>query len=120
MIRLLVALLSTCLLAACTTTKEPMIRHTVVFRLKHEKGTSQEKSFLDAARKLSEISSVRNFEVLKQVSPKNDYVYGLSMEFDDQAGYDFYNTHPDHVTFVRERWIPEVEKFLEIDYTVIP
>ena len=24
--------------------------------------------------------------------------------------------HPDHVAFVRDRWVPEVEKFLEIDY----
>lgn len=39
------------------------------------------------------------------------------MEFDDQAGYDTYNLHPLHVAFVRDRWVPEVADFLEIDYT---
>ena len=33
----------------------------------------------------------------------------------DQAAYTRYNDHPDHVAFVRDRWVPEVEKFLEID-----
>jgi hypothetical protein len=56
-------------------------------------------------------------ERLAQVSPKNDYRFGFSMEFANLAAYDAYNTHPDHVAFVRDRWIPEVEDFLEIDYT---
>jgi len=38
------------------------------------------------------------------------------MEFENQAGYDAYNVHPAHVAFVRDRWVPEVEDFLEIDY----
>jgi len=38
------------------------------------------------------------------------------MEFADQAAYTRYNEHPDHVAFVRDRWVPEVETFLEIDY----
>jgi len=53
---------------------------------------------------------------LRQVSPKNDYHFGFSMEFADQKAYSGYNDHPDHVAFVRDRWMPEVEKFLEIDY----
>ena len=38
------------------------------------------------------------------------------MEFADQAAYSGYNDHPDHVAFVRDRWVPEVAAFLEIDY----
>jgi hypothetical protein len=38
------------------------------------------------------------------------------MEFADAAAYQGYNEHPDHVRFVSERWLPEVEAFLEIDY----
>jgi hypothetical protein len=26
------------------------------------------------------------------------------------------NEHPDHVRFVQDRWLPEVDDFLEIDY----
>ena len=50
------------------------------------------------------------------MSPKNDFDFGFSMVFADQAAYDSYNVHPDHVRFVRDRWVPEVESFLEIDY----
>lgn len=93
-----------------------MIRHTVVFRLKHPPGSAAELDFLEAARVLADIPGVQAFEQLRQVSPKNDYRFGFSMEFADAAAYQEYNEHPDHVAFVRNRWIPEVEDFLEIDY----
>ncbi len=93
-----------------------MIRHTVAFRLKHKRGSAEETSFLEAGMALADIPCVKRFEQLRQVSPKNDFHFGYSMEFDDQAAYDGYNNHPDHVAYVRDRWIPEVEDFLEIDY----
>ncbi|PBB20829.1 Dabb family protein [Mesorhizobium sp. WSM4313] len=94
-----------------------MIRHTVVFTLKHPLQSLETKRFLHDAKKiLTGIKGVTHFEQLRQVSPKNDYQFGFSMEFADQAAYMRYNEHPDHVAFVRDRWVPEVEKFLEIDY----
>ena len=93
-----------------------MIRHTVVFRLKHPKGSAAEKKFLSDSNLLAAIPGVQAFEQLRQVSPKNDYHFGFSMEFADQQAYSGYNDHPDHVAFVRDRWVPEVEAFLEIDY----
>jgi hypothetical protein len=38
------------------------------------------------------------------------------MEFVDQAAYNTYNDHPWHVAFVNDKWIPEVSRFMEIDY----
>jgi hypothetical protein len=38
------------------------------------------------------------------------------MEFADAADYAGYNDHLVHVAFVRDRWVPEVLKFMEIDY----
>jgi hypothetical protein len=96
-----------------------MIRHTVVFTLKHALGSAEEKAFLEAADVLADISGVDKFEKLKQVSPKNDYAFGFSMEFKDQAAYTIYNEHPLHVAFVNERWIPEVKTFMEIDYVAL-
>ena len=96
-----------------------MIRHTVVFSLKHPKASLEEAAFLKAADILAGISGVERFEKLAQVSAKNDYHFGFSMEFADQATYSFYNDHPDHVAFVRDRWMPEVSRFMEIDYVVI-
>ena len=93
-----------------------MIRHTVVFKLKHPAGSQAELDFLRTAQKLSKISTVKSFECLRQISEKNDYDYGLSMEFDSAADYESYNTHPSHVEFVQTRWIPEVTDFMEIDY----
>jgi hypothetical protein len=94
-----------------------MIRHTVAFRLKHAEGSAEEKAFLDAALILTTIPSVGNFEQLRQTSRKNSFAFGFSMEFENQAGYDAYNEHPIHTAFVRDHWVPEVEEFLEIDYT---
>lgn len=96
-----------------------MIRHTVVFTLKHTKGSEEERAFLDAALVLEAIPGVERFERLRQVSPKADFAFGFSMEFADQAAYDAYNTHPVHVAFVRDRWVPEVARFQEIDYVAL-
>jgi hypothetical protein len=41
------------------------------------------------------------------------------MEFANQQLYDQYSNHPDHTAFVQQRWIKEVEGFLEIDFEVI-
>jgi hypothetical protein len=93
-----------------------MIRHTVVFRLRHPAGSAEEKKFLADAKALARIPGVEKFEQLRQVSSKNDYTFGFSMEFADEAAYRGYNEHPDHVAFVRDRWMKEVDAFLEIDY----
>ena len=94
-----------------------MIRHTVVFRLKHAPGSPEETAFMEDARILAAIPGVGTFEQLREVSPKNDFAYGFSMEFADEAAYRAYNDHPDHVAFVRDRWMTEVDDFLEVDYT---
>ena len=91
------------------------IRHTVVFKTIHPVGSAEEQNFLDAGIALSAIPGVENFECLREISPKNDYVWGFLMEFADQSAYDAYNQHPDHVSFVENRWMKEVEIFQEID-----
>ena len=72
--------------------------------------------FFQTAQQLAEIPSVRNFECLRQISEKNDYDFGFSMEFDSNDDYEIYTTHPIHTEFVETRWIPEVTDFMEIDY----
>lgn len=96
-----------------------MIRHTVVFTLRHPIGSTAEQDFLLAADVLTEIPGVMKFEKLRQTSIKNDYAFGFSMEFENQAAYDVYNVHPLHVAFVNGRWIPEVSSFMEIDYVAL-
>ena len=93
-----------------------MIRHTVAFRLRHPEGSAEETNFMMTARDLADIPGVERFEQLRQTSPKNDFTFGFSMEFADQAAYDAYNEHPVHAAFVADRWVGEVEDFLEIDY----
>lgn len=94
-----------------------MIRHSVIFTLAHPHGSPEEQAFLSDARiALEGIPGVEKFEQLRQVSKKNDYRFGFSMEFADQRAYDAYDRHPKHIDFVQNRWNREVEKFLEIDY----
>ncbi len=96
-----------------------MIRHTVAFQLKHAPASAEEDDFLAKARELAAIPGVTRFEILRQVSGKNPYAFGISMEFSGQAAYDGYNNHPAHVSFVEQRWVPEVQDFLEADYTAL-
>ncbi len=92
------------------------ITHMVIFTLKHERGSKEEEEFLNCGEKtLSSIPFVKNFKVLKQVSVKNQFDFGFSMDFVDQGDYNSYNNHPDHLSFVKDRWENEVDKFLEID-----
>ena len=82
--------------------------------------SAAERDFLAAIRTLKSIPGVNAFEILRQVSPKNDFTFGVSMEFAGDAAYQGYNTHPAHVAFVRDRWVPEVAGFMEIDYVALP
>ncbi len=95
------------------------IRHTVTFTLVHPEGSEGERDFLDAAGRLGSIPGVEMFELLSEVSPKNGYRFGISMEFADGAAYASYNEHPDHVRFVQDRWLHEVSEFLEVDYAAL-
>lgn len=96
-----------------------MIHHIVPFRLKHAKGSTEETDFLAANRKLADIPGVEQFELRRQVSPKNDFAFCVSMAFADEAAYQAYNVHPDHITFVQTRWLPEVADFMEVDLLAI-
>jgi hypothetical protein len=99
--------------------KKGEIQHMVIFDLIHEKGKDAALKFLNDSRQiLSKIPGVRNFEVLDQVSLKNDYTYGFSMYFSGQMAYDSYSKHPAHQAFVEYRWKKEVKRFLEIDFRV--
>ena len=95
------------------------IRHTVSFRLRHPAGSDAERDFLEAAGRLGQIPGVEAFDILAEVSPKNEFRFGISMEFADADAYEAYNLHPDHVRFVEERWMTEVEDFLEIDFAAL-
>jgi heme-degrading monooxygenase HmoA len=93
-----------------------MIRHSVILKLKPSVTPEQKVAFFEAVDSLKSIEGVNKFEVLRQTSPKNLFEYGISMEFETQQGYDTYSNHPEHVAFVQNFWIPNVEDFLEIDY----
>ena len=95
------------------------VRHSAVFTLQHDEGSAEEADFLDAIARLEAIPGVEAFELMREVSPKNNFRFGLTMEFADPAAYTGYNEHPDHVRFVSERWDSEVADFLEIDVTAL-
>jgi Stress responsive A/B Barrel Domain len=102
-----------------STLTDGRIRHSVVFTLTHPEGSAEEADFLVAIARLETIPGVEAFELMREVSPKNDYLFGLTMEFADPTAYTAYNEHPDHLAFVERRWDPEVAAFLEIDTTAL-
>jgi len=93
-----------------------MIRHSVIFRLKYAKDSKEEKAFLDATLQLLAVPGVLHFERLKQTSKKNQFEYGLSMEFESEHVYAAYTAHPLHQAFIENFWTNGVADFLEIDY----
>ena len=73
------------------------VRHSVAFTLQHDEGSAEEADFLDEIARLEAIPGVEAFELMREVSPKNNFRFGLTMEFADPAAYGAYNEHPDHV-----------------------
>ena len=94
-----------------------MILHSVLLTFIPSISDSAKQSFFDAAALLSGIPGVEKFELLKQVSPKNSFEYGISMEFANDTLYSGYNIHPQHQQFLQEYWKVYVQDFMEIDYT---
>lgn len=93
------------------------VLHTVIFDLKYPVGSPEAESFLtDGVRILTAVPGVKNFQALRQCSPKNDYQYGFYMLFSSKAEFDTYTAHPDHCKFVKERWDTEVIRFQESDF----
>jgi hypothetical protein len=116
---LTLVLLMTISQTAMTQSDTARIRHMVVFKLNHPVGSAAEQDFLAALNKLSVIPGVEYFACVKQISRKNKFDYVVSMEFASRQIYNQYNNHPDHVAFVQQRWLKEVEDFLEIDFKPI-
>lgn len=92
-----------------------MIRHAALFRLHHAAGSAGEVSFLQALSGLAALRGVADFQIAREISPKNDFDFAVSMTFADQAAYAAYNDDPSHVSFVTGRWVPEVSIFMEHD-----
>ena len=90
-----------------------MIQHTVAFRLNER---ADENAFWTGVATLETLDGVLDFSVLRQVGQKNNFTHALSMYFETQDDYDAYNSHPMHVAFVEELWIPNVADFIELDY----
>lgn len=97
-----------------------MIYHTVFFKLKSEKGSIEEANFFTKANKLATIKGVEHFKCVHQTSKKNNFDYGLYMEFDSELDYENYNSNVQHVDFVENVWKTNVIDFLEIDYELFP
>ena len=92
------------------------IKHMVIFNLKDNSPSHADKFFEDSRKILSNIPGVADFEIFKQVSKKNDYQYGFSMFFANEDAYKAYNEHVDHIEYVKNIWLKDVETFMEIDF----
>lgn len=96
-----------------------MIRHSVILTLKSSLSPEDKTQYFDAVNELKQIPGVQKFEVLKQISAKNPFEFGISMEFESQEAYDLYTNHSLHSAFVEKYWAACVEDFLEIDYQIL-
>src|SRR5262245_36654544 len=92
-----------------------MIRHivffNVFFNLKPEIEASDRDWLFDQMRGLSKLPSVRRLAVSKLLEPREewyrsrisqDYLWAMSMEFDDEDGLYAYQHDPTHITVGQE------------------
>ena len=93
--------------------------HSVFFKLKYDRYSIEEKLFFEAVNALINIPGILNFRCVVQTNKKNDFDYGIAMEFNTEKEYEYYANHPLHSHFVQNYWIPSVEKFMELDFETI-
>lgn len=93
------------------------IIHTVIFNLKHEKGSPEAEAFFKKSEKiLAYTPFAKDFRIFYEVSKKNSYSYGFSMFFENQEDYDTYSfVYQPHQDYVNNCWMTEVADFMEID-----
>jgi hypothetical protein len=91
------------------------IRHAGLFTFKPTVTEAEKQAFNIALKDLEQIEGVQKMEISKQISPKNTFEYGFSMEFANDSIYKAYNIHPHHDAFVQNYWLKYVEDFMEID-----
>ncbi len=95
------------------------MQHSVIFKMHENIDAQRIHQFFTAAEKLTTIQGVMNFKHWRQVSHKNPFKFGLSMEFLSDEDFRNYNDHPLHAEFIAEQWIPCVSDFLEIDLELL-
>lgn len=121
--RLSSVLALTLLMGGCAAQHTPIdpgkINHVVLFNLKDASMTTE--LMEDCDTHLKSIPAVRtyacgpHFEMGRQ-NINSDYMLGLLVSFDDEAGYKAYLEHPGHVTLV-EKWRPEFSNVTIYDIT---
>lgn len=91
------------------------IHHSAYFVFNDSLSSDDTELFFTEIKKLAAIPGVIGFKVVNEISPKNSYNYGVTMEFENQEAYQAYNSHPMHVDFVQNYWLKMVKDFMEID-----
>jgi Stress responsive A/B Barrel Domain len=56
---------------------------------------------------------------VRRIGARNAFALGVVFTFAGEAAHRAYKANPLHDRLVQERWIPEVEEFLEIDYEAL-
>jgi len=92
------------------------IHHSAYFIFNDSISNEDTALFFTEIKKLAAIPGVIGFKVVNEISPKNKYNFGVTMQFKNQQDYDAYNSHPTHVDFVQNYWLKMVADFMEIDY----
>ena len=91
------------------------IRHAGLLKFKTDVTAEEKQAFFKALQDLEQIGGVQKMEISKQISSKNKFEFGFSMEFADESIYKAYNIHPLHNAFVQNYWLKYVADFMEID-----
>ena len=75
-----------------------MLTHIVIWKYKPDVGEDERREHVERLRRLRElIPEIRSFAVGRDVlNPPRSYHTGLVATFDDRAGLEAYDAHPEH------------------------
>lgn len=98
-----------------------MITHVVIFWANAPIAENREKLLEGCHKLLADIPGVHNFRVGPAVrSPRaivdDSFAVAISMDFEDQAAADAYQSHPQHVDFVENYFEAYVGRGLVYDF----
>ncbi len=110
--------ISLCLLMACGSLfAGETVTRMIVFDLKLEPGSAEEKAFKDATLALAAHESVKEMAWMDVDGKKSGYNRGVRIVFFNSNAVEPYVKSKEHREYIRDVWKPVVGELQMIDYT---
>ncbi|MFK7897206.1 MAG: Dabb family protein [Myxococcota bacterium] len=97
-----------------------MIRHVALFRLKEDAPEDTKQSLEDGLFQLAQkIDSISAYHYGADLNLRDgNFDFGVVADFQDQAAFEAYADHPDHVAFIQARIVPVLAERAALQFEI--